>query len=221
MPLAIRLWQLDLAAPDPAWARFLPLLDPRERTRAERSEPATRARFVRRRALLRHVLGALRHEPPEAVALAVGRYGHLSVPGGPHFSASSTEAWAVVAVADVPIGLDIEARRPVPEGADLAREWYPETWRARLAHVPADAEDLFLRAWVRLESLGKAMEVGIADRLRGCAAIAPGGPPATFAGITWHVHDVTLPGIPYAAVAAATDTITLRHEPLPDAFTAA
>jgi phosphopantetheinyl transferase len=219
-PAVIRLWTAAYAGPfDPAWPD---VLDAEDRARAERFMPGPRARFVRRRALLRAVLGLVRGEAPAAVPLVRGTYGHLSVPGGPWCSVSSVGAVVAVALAAQPLGLDCEEPRHVPEALEIAESWFPDDVRHALAQAPdADSRDaVFLRAWVRLEALGKAMTLGIADRLRGEPAISPAVETMMREGHRWFVHTPLVPGARYTALAIEAPEIAVHPERLPTGFVA-
>ena len=81
------------------------------------------------------------------------------VPNGVEFSVSRSERWAAVAVAPVPVGVDVE---------DAGRELAPE----ELAPVLSAAERRWLvgreggelvALWVMKESVGKAIGLGVVD----------------------------------------------------------
>ncbi len=188
----------DLTA---AWS----LLNGEERARADGMAPRPRERFIRRRAALRQLLGAHRHQPASAVPLVTGWRGRPICEGGPHCSVSAADDVAVIALADAPIGIDIELARDVPEAADIAAEWFPEEVAARIAAAPtADAIRAFLRAWVRLEALAKATGVGLADRLQHHPVAVADRVQVREIDGDWYVHEPALPGIPYCAVVAPT-----------------
>lgn len=217
-PVVVRVWTAAYAGPvDPRWAE---VLDDVDRARAERFMPEPRARFVKRRALLRTILGSVRGEAAQAVTLERGTYGHLSVAGGPWCSVSSTGSHVTVALADQPLGLDCEAPRRVPEAQEIAESWFPADVQQAIAAAASDAERdaLFLAAWVRLEALGKAMTLGIADRLRGEPAISSRVSTMDREGHRWHVHPVTLEGAAYTALVIESASIAVTHEPVPAGF---
>ena len=88
---------------------------------------------------------------------------------GVQFSLSHTDGAVMVGLSDAPIGADIEKARPV---------------RPRLMRRVADTEspEIFFRAWVRAEALGKRDGRGVVPALRGAVPDTPCNPVETFPG---------------------------------------
>jgi 4'-phosphopantetheinyl transferase len=149
-----------------------------------------RARFVTGVALSRTVLGERLGVEPRDVPLdrtceRCGRpHGKPFVPGGPELSISHSADRVVLAVADVPVGVDVEKldRDVVP--TRLARRVLLPEEQAAVA-TPLD----FLRAWARKEAVVKATGEG--------TSVLPRADPPGYA-----VADIDV-GDGYVAAAAA------------------
>jgi 4'-phosphopantetheinyl transferase len=94
--------------------------------------------------------------------------------GGPHFSLSHSGDLVGIAVARVPVGLDVE-RAQTHCMCQMTRYMHADD-RARVAGLtePERHEDV-LRWWVRIEALGKCRGDGIGHGLGKCPVL---GPPA-------------------------------------------
>ena len=139
---------------------------------------ADRARFVTGVALSRTVLGdklalAPRDVPLDRTCQDCGRpHGPPRLRDGPLFSISHSGERVVLAVADVPVGVDVEKLDRRLDPTRLAKRMLLPEERARIA-TPDD----FLRTWTRKEALVKATGEGVFVLPR---ADPPG---ATFAGL--------------------------------------
>lgn len=204
------LWEVrpsSVANLSDAWA----VMNGEERGRADHMASRPRERFIRRRAALRRLLGEWRNEPAAAVPLVTGWRGRPICEGGPHCSVSAADDLAVIALADAPLGIDIEPERDVPEAAAIAAEWFPDDVAAAIAAAPPhEAMRTFLRAWVRLEALGKATGVGLADRLlRHPVAVADRVTVRDIDG-EWFVREPVLAAVPYCALVTPRDDVTVE-----------
>jgi phosphopantetheinyl transferase len=74
------------------------------------------------------------------------------VGGAVHFNASRSGELAVVAVSDVPVGVDVEQHRAIADPAAFARRFYFDT---------TDQREL-MRLWCRKEAWLKARGIGLA-----------------------------------------------------------
>nr|MCU0624624.1 hypothetical protein [Gemmatimonadaceae bacterium] len=115
VPARIDLWTVDLAGPAPSEA----LLSPAERARADRFRFARdRHRYLVAHDAMRRILGAALGVAPGALVFDHGPQGKPALAGSPgvHFNLSHSEDLAVLAVTTRgPIGVDVEAVRPIPE----------------------------------------------------------------------------------------------------------
>ncbi len=161
--VAVRAVDLDQDPPLPA---ALDDLDPTERARADRFfRRVDRQRFVRRRLELRRLLGAEMGCSAGEIRFDSGPHGKPSVGWPPtdlHFSTTSTEALALIAIARVPVGVDCEqvradrvsaAAAEVFLTADEFDAWSGLGWSSRLL--------AFFVAWTRKEALVKASGLGL------------------------------------------------------------
>ena len=189
-PVTVWEWNLD----DPALADDA-VLSPAERLRASRFVvPHAAQRFTAGRAALRQTLAPLCGIGASELVLWTGPNGKPFLRGGPHFNLAHSGPVAFLAVAPFPVGIDVEALRPVEPG--LANAVFTPVELAYLATLShAEAEDAFFRGWTRKEAVIKAQGGSIAD-LQAIAVL----PVTQLAG--WQVTDLAvLPG--YAAAIAA------------------
>lgn len=128
-----------------------------ERERAGRiRDPAAGHRWAVSRWALRELLGRRLGLAPAAVELELSEHGkpRLATPAGLEFNLSHSGGIALVALAAVPVGVDVEA--VAPRGRDLAalaaRALDPAEAEAIAAADPAERPGLFFPAWARHEA---------------------------------------------------------------------
>lgn len=140
---------------------------PAEQRRAQGLRRADdRSRFITTRAVLRAALAGRLGVAPGAVALTTTARGKpvldVAIHGDAcvHFNVSHAGAWAVIAMAAYPVGVDIEQVRDLDIAAVAAQVFDPATCQriARDAH----ARDAFFREWTAHEAQWKASGVGLA-----------------------------------------------------------
>jgi 4'-phosphopantetheinyl transferase len=168
-PGEVHVWCWSLAVNDDELARALSLLDERELERAERLRvPAVRRRFIAARAALRSVLGECTGTDPAAVSFAYGERGKPRLAdGGPHFNASDSGDWAVVALADAELGIDLEVVRELRNADSLARRICTDRELERFERLPESERDAaLLRLWTCKEAGLKAVGLGLSGGLR-------------------------------------------------------
>lgn len=166
---AIRVWRVPLAQPAAALDAALTLLDDAERRRADRlAQAADRRAFVLVRAQLRRLLGTALGLPPAALSFVYGPAGKpaLMQAGGPHFNVAHSGDWGLIATwTGGPVGVDIEADRPVPDPDGIAALLFGAGDRVALAAaLPADRAATFLRLWTCTEARLKAAGTGLTAR---------------------------------------------------------
>jgi phosphopantetheinyl transferase len=118
----------------------------------ETREP--RERDLARTKLLEAVLGqdAVRH-------IQYTIYKKPYIPEGPHFSLSHSGQWLFLAVADSPVGADIERHKPNRDFAGIAgRAFFSEDYEAVM--LADDRMQAFYDQWVRQESYLKMLGTG-------------------------------------------------------------
>ncbi len=156
--VAVWQWDLDRADPDDG-----AVLSPEEHSRASRFiVPHAARRYTAGRAAMRRVLAALRGVSAAELVFTTGRNGKPSLPGGPEFNLSHSGAVALFAVADFPLGIDIEAVRPLEHG--IATLVFTAAEQLMLAGLSGTQRDtMIIRGWTRKEAVIKAQGGSIAD----------------------------------------------------------
>jgi 4'-phosphopantetheinyl transferase len=175
-PVRLYLFRLD---PAPAErARLARHLSPPEEARA--------ARFVRDadgdafrvgRGRLREILARWVGSAPEALRFQEGARGKPSLMPGPQFNLSHSGGVALLAVhSERPLGIDVEAPRPVEQG--VADRVFSAAERADLAALPPELWQAgFLRGWTRKEAVVKALGIGLGADLEAFdVTLTPGAP---------------------------------------------
>ncbi|MGW8333997.1 4'-phosphopantetheinyl transferase family protein [Streptomyces sp. NPDC055897] len=197
----------------------LALLSTDERARAARFvHQRTAVGFVAGRAASRRILSGLLDVAPEEIGL-----GRRPCPGcgdplhGPPavldpatplwISISHTDTCGMLAVARVPVGVDVEVVREFP-----VRELAPATLTESEREVVLGTEEgdartrAFLRCWTRKEAVLKAVGVGITTDLSGVETRPEhSGPAVVAAGVpgtpeSWTVTDLAVPDTWAAAI---------------------
>lgn len=158
----VQIWRAALD--DPGWppASGLPPSE-RERAGAFLREEAAR-RWVAARWALRRVLREYLGEAAASAELESGAQGKPRLPGGtgPEFNLSHSEGLALVAVAERPVGVDVEAIRPRHDLVALAERGLPAEDAAAVRDAEAERAAVFHAAWTRHEARLKCLGVGFA-----------------------------------------------------------
>lgn len=160
------------------WARIdLSSLTKQEMNYATEFEPDAAATWAAGRVILRHVLGTHLDRDPEDIDIRLDSAGKPRVDEC-EFSVTRARRLVLVAVADDPIGVDLEA---VPEHAVAAEAMsllHPKE-RSELEQGPqSDLATDFVRVWARKEAFLKALSTGLA-RDPGMDYIGTGASPSS------------------------------------------
>jgi 4'-phosphopantetheinyl transferase len=157
-PLTLQLAWLDLDLP-----AAIASLSAGELARADRFvQPEDGARFMSARAQLRAFLGAALLQPPVALVLEADAHGKPFLPAAPalHFNLSHSRNLGLAGMGPVPMGVDIEFNRPLPE--DVAGRFFSAEEIGALRALPASAYWRgFYRCWTRKEAFVKALGQGL------------------------------------------------------------
>jgi 4'-phosphopantetheinyl transferase len=158
----VHIWRAALD--DPGWPGpgGLPTAE-RERAASFLRDRA-RKRWVASRWALRRVLGDYLATAPARVELAVQESGkpRLAVATGLEFNLSHSEGLALVAVAERPVGIDVEAIRPDRDLSALAERALPAAAVEEIdAAGKSERPALFYRAWTRHEARLKCLGSGL------------------------------------------------------------
>jgi 4'-phosphopantetheinyl transferase len=208
----VYIWSVDLR--EAAWDRLRGVLNPEETRRAEMLHtPALRQRYRRCRTALRCILAGYLQRPAQTLELVTTALGKPELRDTPlHFNVSHSGAEALVAVARVAIGVDIEVRDGRITDVDGMADWACHaSERDALARMRADERlQAFYRIWTQKEAYCKGLGVGLQLPFRSiCLEPLPGGAlarvltendriePAYYAydlaGFTGHASSVCVP----------------------------
>lgn len=155
----ILVWRANL---DTLPENRLPPLLPEDANRASRfRSEEVRTRFVRSHGALRAILSNLGLQ-------AVYDRDEMGKPrlvgeSGVHFNLARSQGHALFAVTrDVPVGVDLERPRPLPEYMAIAERFLPPTQYEQFLDAPDETREMdFFRIWARLEASLKALGVGL------------------------------------------------------------
>lgn len=211
---------VDLEIPAERRAQLFETLSLRERSRyASFAHDLHRFRWGAARGLLREVLGAALGQVPREVTFRYGAHGKPFV-DGLHFNISHSGERALIALAQVEVGADIELPRP-RRTDDIARRFYAPGEIERLFRLTdaAAREVEFFRLWTCKEAFLKVTGEGLSRSTRSYEVelLEGGGARLLWArGIPdaasrYSVHPLE-PGAPFrAAVVADAPTLTVRQ----------
>ncbi|MFG2903923.1 4'-phosphopantetheinyl transferase family protein [Kitasatospora sp. NPDC048286] len=213
VPEDVEVWTVPLgAAPGPVPSALGALLDDEERARACRlPDPLRRSRFVTAHAALRTVVGARVGRPPEAVRFTRGPNGkpELADGKGLFVSLSHSHGIALVALAERPVGVDVERLADASAATRIAERCFPPGEFRSVAAAPAGRGPdgraaVFARLWTRKEACVKAeggrLGQGLGLWVRGLGPLTVHGRGGALAG-PWRVADLT-PAPGYAGAVA-------------------
>ncbi|MFE2476416.1 4'-phosphopantetheinyl transferase superfamily protein [Streptomyces sp. NPDC059389] len=210
---AVAVWSLDTTLEVVGGHRIdeaLSLLDAGEQERAGRLLRAgDRQRYLASHVGLRVLLGGYLGLAPQEVALVRedcpccdGPHGRPAVAGGAvQFSLSHSDDMAYLAVAAVPVGVDVEAVPSAAAVQDVLTALHPaET--AELSALPAqERPEALARLWSRKEAYFKGTGTGLALGLAE-PYVGSGPTPSPVPG--WHLTDLPAPAAYAAALALRT-----------------
>lgn len=152
-------------------------LAPEEESRARQiADPRQRGRYERTRGVVRAVLAEKLGVAPGEVIFEITPGGKPAV-AGVEFSISHSGPHLVIALAERPVGIDIETRSP-REAERLAERFFSAGDAARVARDAAE----FPRQWVAKEAALKAAGLGLAGGLERARCRWQG---AEIVGVEW------------------------------------
>jgi 4'-phosphopantetheinyl transferase len=166
---AIHLWLASLDEPPCVVTSLDAVLSEEEQRRANRFLRPQDGRHYRvGRGLLRQLLGAYLGVGAASLRFAYGRAGKPRLQDDSESSAwtfnlSHSGGWVLIGITRLgQIGVDLEAIRPIPDHADLARQTFAPGEVAALSDLPpADRLPGFFRCWTRKEAVVKALGAGV------------------------------------------------------------
>nr|WP_321242498.1 4'-phosphopantetheinyl transferase superfamily protein [uncultured Tolumonas sp.] len=134
------------------------------------SHPAQAKFYQHSRCLLRTLLGQLLHQPPAEICFSTAAHGKPQLTQHQlQFNISHSQHWLCIALATVPVGVDIEftAHTPVRPWLALAKRFFTANEYQYL--IQQSAEQLaehFFQLWIQKEAVLKAHGGGISAGLQ-------------------------------------------------------
>ena len=175
------------------------LLSADEQARADQyKQHGDVARFVKGRGALRRILGERTGQDPRGLVFLEGDGRKPALRDHPaiQFNLSHSGDVVLIAVGDMPLGVDIEQIRDLDWSSLAAMNFHPEE-RAALAQLSdAAARDAFFQLWAHKEAFLKATGIGLADRLTAISIPLGGGrvaAPDDLAPGTWYATPLAAP----------------------------
>lgn len=168
----VHVWAVPLNPAPGVIAALVTLLSPEERERAQAYKfPALRERYTVARGQLRKLLGNYLQLDPARVEFDYTSRGKPGLMGAGadqlHFNLAHSGELALIAVTHgLPVGVDVEWVRPMPDAESIAERFFSARELAALRTVPAASRDAaFFRLWTRKEAWLKATGDGIGESL--------------------------------------------------------
>lgn len=162
----VRVWTIPLDDPPVPTAVLFDSLTPDERARAARYKvEKPRQQFVTGRGLLRRLLGELCGLAPLDVPITYTGAGKpvLDAPATVHFNVTHTDGLALIAVADRPVGIDVERVRGLDNPDGLVERFFSaaecEAYRTLATELRPHG---FFRGWTCKEAVIKAAGLSVA-----------------------------------------------------------
>lgn len=198
----MHVWSVDLSQAARAEARA-DVLSPEETARFATGDAANRQRRTLTRVTLRELLGAHLGIDPADVALTAGTTKPALAGRELEFNVAHTDGLALIAVATVAVGVDVERVEPVAadEFADLVEFVLTYGERDEIDRLPEpERVSAYYRVWTRKEAYVKATGEGIAGRPLPEVVVGVAEPALiAVAGVAeaalreWSVRDVAVP----------------------------
>lgn len=167
-------WRVDLSLGTALPPERTAWLSDEERVRGDRFlRTEDRARFVESHAALRLILAGYVNRRPQDLSFVQEADGKPVLAShhraGLHFNLSHSGSFALVAVStETPIGVDVEAIRPVGDPLAIARAHFHPREITALVQMPRSLQaSAFFRLWTRKEAVVKALGTGLMHPLDG------------------------------------------------------
>jgi 4'-phosphopantetheinyl transferase len=213
----IHVWRISLAVGEKPCAGFMPILAADEKKRAVGFKfEVDRQRFVVAHGVLRILLSAYLHVPPEHLVLNPGSRGKPRLvdqsDGSIRFNLSHSGEMALCAFAQGrEVGVDVEKISRDMDDLAIARRMFTPGEARRLETLQGDERTAaFFNSWTRLEALAKACGHGLGSTAHGETSLPleeAGSSPMSAIGepgheVGWQVISLQ-PGLGYAGAVAA------------------
>lgn len=169
VPSAVEVWRIAVPSCLNSIAELYSVLQPEEQGKAALfTRDEDRQRFIISRGILRMLLGKYSDRDPRHIEYG---YGIRDKPflkhekADLHFNLSHAGDYILIAVAEQPLGVDIEYYNPDYELREMMQLVFSDE-EIVFAEQQADLKPVFYQLWTRKEALLKALSVGINDDLR-------------------------------------------------------
>ncbi len=171
----VDVWRVPVDLPAELARDAAAILSPEESARMVAfARQEDRDRFLCARSALRRILSRYLGIAPVDIRLAASENGKPCLRqspvgrGNPEFNLSHSGTWAVIAVGDGPVGVDVEALRSDFEWLRIAKEFFPARTVAEILACPPELRpQAFFLAWTRLEAYLKGLGIGLAKGAAG------------------------------------------------------
>ena len=176
-------WAISLSERLSEYDDLFTCLTADEQARAERYLSATvRHQFVITRGHLRRLLSLILGTTPKEARIIYTASGKPVLAGESanlHFNVTHTEGLALIAMAQQPIGIDVERLRPVSEPEALVRRFFSPRECEKFLSLPESLRpEGFFRGWTCKEAVIKAAALSVAALDAFDVELHPARPPA-------------------------------------------
>jgi 4'-phosphopantetheinyl transferase len=164
----VHIWSADLRKTGCDTTHFEDLLSPAEIRRAEKYYfDKDRIAYIKRRGILRNLLGSYTGQAPSSVCLSIGLKGKPELTNKNKFSLTFNVTFsggmALYAFAPgIPVGIDLERMRPEVEMEAIIENFFSKKEMRTFFSLPEDRKrEAFFKGWTRKEAFVKAKGIGI------------------------------------------------------------
>lgn len=160
-------FRVRLAEFEPWLPEWYALLTPDETRRAQRyRQSKDQHRFIIVRAVLRSLLAIYTGQPPASLQFTISATKKPGLVGWPdlYYNVSHSGEWALVALSQTPIGVDVEKINTDFPFQDIIRHNFSRA-EQRCVETAPDPVSCFYQCWTRKEALLKATGRGLTDQL--------------------------------------------------------
>jgi len=164
-PEDIKVFKIQLSTYEPMLSYLWTLLNNTEQDRAERYHfKKDKNRFVICRALLKLLISDETNLNVSEINFRKGKHHKPFLPQNPalHFNVSHSEDYAIMAIGNCELGVDVEFVNQQFQYKDIIPTVCTEDEKNWI-HKASDALQTFYKIWTRKEALVKAMGIGIND----------------------------------------------------------
>ena len=187
-PGQLHIWRVPQDVLVETLARYWPILSPDEQARANRFRFARdKNHYVVARAVLRLLHGRYLSLPPQQIQFTYTEYDKPALApvheaSRLQFNVSHSGGLAMMAFCrEVEVGIDVEKRRPLDDGEQIAERFFSKAETAVFKSLPpAQRNEAFFNCWTRKEAYIKAIGEGLSCPLDVFDVTLKPGEPARF-----------------------------------------